>query len=139
MLVKFNQSPLTQIDRVFDEMFRSPFQTVSPEFGGFKVDISEDDKAIYIEADMPGMKKEDIKVSVERDMLTIRGERKQESEKKDKNYHRIERFYGSVARSFTLGENVSRDNIDGEFKDGVLRLTLPKVEPVKNTKEIMLR
>lgn len=140
MLVKFNQNPFAAIDRVFEDVFRD-VATMNAGFmpNAMRVDISEDEKNIYIEAEMPGLKKEDVKISIEDDILTIRGERKQETEEKKKNYHRVERYYGSFSRSFTLGENIDRENIDAKYEEGVLRLTLPKVEPVKNVKEIAVK
>jgi HSP20 family protein len=90
------------------------------------VDVAEDDNAITIKADLPEVEKKDIHVSVENGTLTIRGERKREKEEKKKNYHRIERSYGSYERSFSLPESVDKDRIGAECKNGVLTLTLPK-------------
>jgi len=95
----------------------------------FKVDISEDDTAIFIEADMPGVKKEDIKVSIEDDVLSISAERTQKEEEKKKGYHRVERSWGSLSRSFTVGENVDSGNIEAAYDNGVLKIKLPKIEP----------
>ncbi len=141
MLVKFNQNPFAAIDRVFDDVFRDVMPSFNTGFNpnAMRVDISEDEKNIYIEAELAGLKKEDVKVTIEDGVLTIRGERKQESEEKKKNYHRVERVYGSFSRAFTLGENIDKDNIEAKYEDGVLHLTLPKVEPVKNVKEIALK
>jgi HSP20 family protein len=141
MLVKFNQNPFAAIDRVFDDVFRDVMPSFNTGFNpnAMRVDISEDDKNIYIEAELPGMKKEDVKVTIEDGVLMIRGERKQETEEKKKNYHRVERVYGSFSRAFTLGENVDKDSIEAKYENGVLHLTLPKVEPVKNVKEIALK
>lgn len=141
MLVKFTQNPFAAIDRVFDDVFRDVMPTFNTAFNpnAMRVDISEDERNIYIEAEMAGLKKEDVKVSIEDNVLTIRGERKQENEEKKKNYHRVERVYGSFSRAFTLGENIDKDNIEAKYEDGVLYLTLPKVEPVKNIKEIALK
>jgi HSP20 family protein len=90
------------------------------------VDIEEDEKAITIKADLPDVEKKDIHVKVENGTLTISGERKREKEEKKKNYHRIERSYGSYMRSFALPESIDRDKIAAECKNGVLTLTLPK-------------
>jgi HSP20 family protein len=141
MLVKFNQNPFAAIDRVFDDVFRDVMPSFNTGFNpnAMRVNIAEDEKNIYIEAELAGLKKEDVKVTIEDGVLTIRGERKQETEEKKKNYHRVERVFGSFSRSFTLGENVDKDNIDAKYEDGVLHLTLPKVEPVKNVKEIALK
>jgi len=95
------------------------------------VDISEDANDYVVHAELPGLKKEDIKVSVENGMLTITGERKFEKEEKNKKYHRIERSYGSFTRSFTLPEAVKADKVCADFKDGVLHVHLPKDESAK--------
>ncbi len=95
------------------------------------VDITEDDKEYLVKAELPEMKKEDIKVTVENGELSISGERKLEKEEKDKKYHRIERSYGSFLRSFTLPENTSGDKIAAEFADGILKVHLPKDQQAK--------
>jgi HSP20 family protein len=95
------------------------------------VDISEDDKEYLVKAELPELKKEEVKVSVENGELTISGERKTEKEEKGKKYHRIERSYGSFVRSFTLPEAVSAEKVTAEFKDGLLIVHLPKDENAK--------
>ena len=95
------------------------------------VDISEDEKEYVVKAELPDLKKEDVKVCVEDGDLTISGERKFEKEEKEKKYHRIERSYGSFVRSFTLPEGVSGDKVSASFKDGVLEVHLPKDETAK--------
>ena len=95
------------------------------------VDIKETAEAFNIEAELPGMSKDDVKVTVEDGVLSIRGERKQEEETDDKRHHRIERFYGSFLRRFTPPENVDENSIQAKFKDGVLSLTLTKAEPAE--------
>jgi HSP20 family protein len=97
------------------------------------VDISEDDKEFLLKVELPEMKKEDIKVSVENGELTLTGERQFEKEEKKKKYHRIERSYGSFVRSFTLPDNVNAAALSAEFKDGLLWVHLPKQEPSKPT------
>ena len=95
------------------------------------VDIVEDDKNYVIKAELPGIKKEEIKVGVQDDVLTISGERKYEKEEKDKKFHRIERAYGSFVRSFTIPEDSDGEKVSAEFKDGILIVHLPKTEKVK--------
>jgi HSP20 family protein len=95
------------------------------------VDISEDDKEYLIKAEIPEMKKEDIKLNVHDDVLTITGERKYEKEEKNKKYHRVERAYGSFIRSFTLPEDADGSKVAAEYKDGVLKVHLPKSEKAK--------
>jgi HSP20 family protein len=95
------------------------------------VDITEDDKEYLIKAELPEVKKEDVKVTVENGSLTITGERKFEKEEKGKKYHRIERAYGSFMRSFTLPEGAAGDKVSADFKDGVLKVHLPKSAEAK--------
>jgi HSP20 family protein len=95
------------------------------------VDIAEDEKEYLIKAELPEVKKEDVKVTVENGVLTITGERKFEKEEKNKKYHRVERAYGSFMRSFTLPEGAAGDKINAEFKDGVLKVHLPKSAEAK--------
>jgi HSP20 family protein len=94
-----------------------------------RVDIVEQDGGYELVADLPGLKKEDIKIEIQDNMLTLRGEKKLEEEKKDKNYRLCERYYGEFVRTFTLPENINRDGIVAEFKDGVL--DIPKTEKAK--------
>lgn len=93
------------------------------------VDIRETPEAFTIDAELPGMSKDDVKVTVHDGVLTIEGERKHEEETTDKKQHRIERFYGSFMRRFTLPENVDENSVKANFKDGLLTLTLLKAEP----------
>ena len=95
------------------------------------VDISEDDKEWLVKTDLPEVKKEDVKVTVENGVLTITGERKFEKEEKDKKYHRIERAYGNFLRSFALPDAADGSKVAAEFKDGVLKVHLPKSEKAK--------
>ena len=90
------------------------------------VDISEDDKEWLIKAEIPEVKKEDVKVTVENGVLTVTGERKFEKEEKDKKYHRIERSYGNFYRSFTLPEGADTEHVDARYANGVLTLKLKK-------------
>lgn len=95
------------------------------------VDVVEDEKEYVIKAELPEVKKEDVKVNVENGTLTISGERKLEKEEKGKKYHRLERAYGSFLRSFSVAEGTKPDRIVAEFKDGVLKVHLPKDEKTK--------
>ena len=95
------------------------------------VDIIEDDKEYVVKAELPEVKKEDVKVTVENGVLTITGERKFEKEEKDKKYHRIERSYGNFLRSFALPEGADGSNVNADFKEGVLKVHLPKSEKAK--------
>lgn len=95
------------------------------------VDISEDEKEYVIKAEVPEMKKEEIKINIHDDVLSISGERKYEKEEKGKKYHRVERAYGSFMRSFTLPEDADGSKVNAEYKDGVLKVHLPKSEKAK--------
>ncbi|BFU92940.1 MAG: molecular chaperone [Nitrospira sp.] len=95
------------------------------------VDIAEDDKEYLIKAELPEVRKEDVKLTVQNDVLTISGRRNQEKEEKDKRYHRVERAYGSFLRSFTLPEDTDGARVNAEYKDGVLKVHLSKSEKVK--------
>lgn len=96
-----------------------------------QVDIYEDKNAIALEADLPGVKPEDVKISLENFKLTVSGERKFEHEDNQNSWQRVERSYGSFTRSFSLPTSVNVDGVKAEFKNGVLRITLPKREEVK--------
>src|SRR5512132_1056962 len=95
------------------------------------VDITEDEKEYLVKCELPDVKKEDVKVSVQGDVLTITGERKSEKEEKGKKFHRVERAYGSFYRSFTLPEAADGSKVAAEFKDGLLNVHLPKSEKAK--------
>ena len=95
------------------------------------VDISEDDQEYLIKAELPDVKKEDVKVTAQEGTLTIMGERKFEKEEKSRKYHRVERAYGSFGRSFSLPDDASPAKVSAEFKDGVLTVHLVKDEKAK--------
>jgi HSP20 family protein len=95
------------------------------------VDVSEDEDSVILRAEIPGMTKEDVKISIQDGVLTLRGEKKQEKEENDRNYHRIERNYGAFCRSFQLPTSVKSEKVKATYKDGVLSITLPKAEEVK--------
>lgn len=109
----------------------------SSDFGLFKgagypaVDISEADDVVEVKAELPGMDPKDIDVSLDHGVLTIKGEKRFEDEEKKGDYHRIERSYGSFARSFQLPHEVDEKQIKAEYKDGVLSLRLPKAPSAK--------
>jgi len=95
------------------------------------VDITEDDKEYLIKAELPDMKKEDVRLTVENEVLAISGERKFEKEEKGKKYHRVERAYGSFVRSFSLPEDADGSKVSADYKDGMLHVHLPKSEKAK--------
>lgn len=104
------------------------------------VNTREGEYAYHIDVDLPGVKKEDISVKVENNVLTLKGERKTKEEVKKEDYYKMESSFGSFLRSFTLPDNVDAENIHAENKDGVLEITLPKKEKkVKTAKEIKVK
>lgn len=95
------------------------------------VDIYENKEQIVLEAELPGMSREDFDLSIENNVITLRGERRFEKRDDSDNYHRVERAYGSFTRSFTLPNTVSAEGANAEYKNGVLRVTIPKREETK--------
>lgn len=95
------------------------------------IDVSSTPEEYAVTAELPGMKKEDIKVRVKDGVLTLAGERHQEKEEKGKRFHRVERYYGSFLRSFTLPEDINEQKLVAEFKDGLLTVRVPRAEVQK--------
>lgn len=93
-----------------------------------KVDVFEDEKAFEVHVAVPGMNKEDFKIDVNEDRLTISGERKVKKEKNENHFRSVETQYGSFSRTFSLPENIDKNKIEAEYKNGILELTLPKDE-----------
>ena len=123
-----------EINRLFDNFFHGGTQADETLAGSYwtpAVDIAEQENDYLVKMDLPGVAREDVKISLESNILTVRGEKKQEKEEKNKNFHRVERSYGSFQRSFTLPTTVKSDKIDAAFKDGVLTIALPKSEESK--------
>ncbi len=143
MLVPYVRRNLSAFDpfRELDELERSLFGSNDGKVAAFSTDIRDNGSEFILEADLPGVKKEDIKLDLSDNILTISAERHSEYEEKDKkgNYVRCERSFGSYQRSFdTTGIDV--DKIDAEFKDGVLKLTMPKlVEKKPEPKRLEIR
>jgi len=138
MIKRDPSSELRNIQEDFNRIFSS---TLPRLFNGEEgllggswtpgVDIYEDQNSITLEADLPGVKPGDFNLSIENYRLTLSGERKFEKENKGDNWRRVERSYGSFTRTFSLPSTVNVDRVNAEFKDGVLRVTLPKREEVK--------
>lgn len=122
-----------RINRIFGDLYRRGDDDLFMRGDWLPpVDIYENDQhEIVLKAELPGMKKEDIDLRLENNMLTIRGERKRVNEVKDEQYHRIERAYGTFSRSFSLPTTVDPNRIHAEYKDGVLTVTLPPREDAK--------
>lgn len=139
-IIKYD--PFRELRSLQDDMnrlFMSNFSRSSEE--GFmsgawapNVDIFENKENLVIEAELPGMKQEDVDVSIENNVLTLSGERKFEKNDEGDNYHRVERSYGSFTRSFTLPQTVTSEGATADFSNGVLRVTLNKREETKARK-----
>lgn len=118
------------IDRIFDEFWAPSRLTRQGAFFSPSVDIKEKDDHYEITAELPGVKKEDLHVTLNEGVLTIEAEtRQEEKEEKEGRVIRQERRYGKFLRSFNLGDNVREENVDAEFNDGILTLRAPKAEP----------
>lgn len=118
------------IDRLFDDVFARQFGVVR-EFGYPAMDMYQTENEVVVKAMLPGVKADDIQVSITGDVLTLRGEVKQDAEVKEANYHLKERSFGSFSRSVSLPVPVVADKAKAEFENGVLTLILPKAEEVK--------
>jgi HSP20 family protein len=140
-----------EMNRLFEDFWRDPFslrpfetfdRMLPTSWRGFNpnVDISETDKEIKLEAELPGLDEKDIELSISEDVLTIKGEKRQESERKDRNYYYAERSYGSFTRQFPLPNSVVEDKIEAAFHKGVLTITMPKrPEAVAQRKRIAIK
>jgi len=130
---------MPSLRRMFDMepawRFESSFNLAAPA-----IDVSEDEKAYNISAELPGLEAKDLDVSILGDTLVIKGEKQQEKEQKDKNYYVTERAYGSFQRAFAIPDRVARDKIAADLSKGVLTLTLPKtVEAQEPAKKIEIK
>ncbi len=139
-MIKFD--PFRELRTLNDEMNRL-FTAVpaSADRGEFargawspNVDIYEDENRLIVEAELPGMDREDFEVLVENNVLTLKGERKFEKKTEGDNYHRVERAYGSFTRQFTLPQTITAEGATADFENGVLRVALPKREETKARK-----
>ncbi len=122
------------MNQLFDQFFRGDILDDGTLFTRSwmpAVDIHESENAYIITAELPGLKKNEVKITLDNNIITIRGEKKDEQEKKTLHSHRLERSYGLFERSFTLPATVKTDNVDARFDDGILTVTLPKAEEAK--------
>ncbi|OPY67414.1 MAG: Spore protein SP21 [Syntrophorhabdus sp. PtaU1.Bin002] len=130
---------LWDVDKLFDELVRRPFSFMGlprVKFPGEEgltpsVDIFEEKGDVVVKAELPGINKEDIDITLTEDTITIAGEKKKEEETTKKDYYRYECSYGSFNRTFTLPTEVQTDKVKTKFKDGVLELRMPKTEEAK--------
>ncbi|MEN8129462.1 MAG: Hsp20/alpha crystallin family protein [Pseudomonadota bacterium] len=129
--------PFREMEELLDRYSRSARKSIAKsddrtfEAGDWMplIDIDETEDAFAVKAELPGVDKEDVHIDIDNGVLTIRGEKKVETE--DKKHHRVECAYGSFVRSFTLPQSVDTDQVEAEYKNGVLNLTIPKLEAAK--------
>lgn len=139
-------------EKWYEDFFRRPLSLFSHPSGwprlkfpeteemSFSADIFEDGNDVVVKADMPGVKKEDVNVSLSDDAITIRGERKKEEKVERKDYYRVERSYGSFTRSFRLPADVQADRAEATFGDGVLEIRIPRMEEARSkTKKVPIK
>ncbi|MCL2689945.1 MAG: Hsp20/alpha crystallin family protein [Chitinispirillia bacterium] len=135
--------PLANFRTMLDDFFNEPFFATASEAGKAywpRMDIVEDKERFLVRADLPGINKDDINVSIEGDMLTISGEKIDDSKKMEGAYCHIERACGAFSRTFTLPENIDRDKVEANFKNGVLELSLLKTgEEKRRAKAIEIK
>ena len=122
------------LTRFFDDFFSVSPTSLFETAWMPSLDVSEDDKAIHVKAEIPGIEEKDLNVSLENNMLTISGEKKEEKKEENKRYMVSERRFGSFYRSITLPDGVKSDGISASFTNGVLRVEIPKAESVKPKK-----
>ncbi|SFV51026.1 Heat shock protein Hsp20 [hydrothermal vent metagenome] len=135
--------PFREIKELENRIFQNYVPAVQTEKGinAFtpSVNTREDEKAYYIEVDLPGVKKEDIKVDIKDNTLTISGERKLKEEVKEEDYYKIETSIGKFTRTFTLPEDADIENIDAKSENGVLEVVIPKVKKEQSVKTIEVK
>ena len=138
-------SPVRDVLAVRDEMSRLLEESFGRAYGSYAatvwqpaVDIEEQPEKYTVRAELPGMKLEDIKITLKDNQLFIRGEKRRDEEKKDSTYHRVERVYGQFERAFTLSHAVQSDKIEATYRDGVLEVSIPKADEAK-PREIQIK
>ncbi|MEO9872857.1 Hsp20/alpha crystallin family protein [Ekhidna sp.] len=140
-LIKYNRNDYrpTSFKSLVDDFFTDELVggTV-PKFSP-KVDIAESEKEFEIQLHVPGMKKGDFNIDLNKDQITISGERKFENEKKEKNFHSVESYYGSFNRTFYLPDLVDKEKVDASYQDGILTILLPKDEKKSAKKQIVVK
>jgi HSP20 family protein len=133
----------SEMNRLFDNFFHGfDMEPFEKQYGVFhpKIDVTETDKEIRISAELPGIDNKDIDVSLTKDSLTIKGEKKEEKEEKKKDYYRMERSYGSFSRTIPMPVEIDTEKAKAQFKKGVLTVTLPKTaKAIKEKKKIQIK
>lgn len=125
-----------QIQRIFNEF---PFKNKMSGSFTPAIDMLEDEKNLYLTVELPGIEKEDVKISLHNDLLTISGERKREEKKEKENFYHLEMCYGSFNRAITLPVEIDSEKIEANFKNGILKIQLPKSNPKDIAKTIEIK
>ena len=125
----------TKFHRLFDEF--PTLNNIGQDSFSPRIDIAEDEKSISIEAEIPGVPKENLKITLQDNILTIEGEKKKVTEEKEKNFYREERCFGKFKRSFTLPVEVDSDNVDAKYNNGILEIKLNKLEPKQDKERVI--
>ncbi|MDW7774083.1 MAG: Hsp20/alpha crystallin family protein [Desulfobulbaceae bacterium] len=143
------ESRFDEVESYVNRLFRHPFSMMSPslvfkDFPEFdeltpSVDVFEEEDKLVLKADLPGIRKEDLNITITENRITLSGEKEQEEKVEKKDYHWCERTYGSFCRSFRLPDNVNADEAEASFKDGVLEIRIPKTEEIKKQKKITVK
>jgi len=121
-----------EMDRMFDDFFRPSSELSESSLSWYpSVDVKETKDEFVISAEVPGMSKDDIKINISDNTLTIKGEKKEEKKEENHNYHRIERRFGTFQRSFTLPTQIEEKKVKASYKDGILTISMPKKEEAK--------
>lgn len=140
-LIKF--SPFREIETLENQIQKifNDLPLTRKMSGSFvpSIDLREDEKNLYLTAELPGIEKEEIKISLHNDLLTISGERKREERKEKENYYHLEMCYGTFNRSVTLPVEVDNDKIEANFKNGILRIQMTKINPKDISKTIEIK
>ena len=126
-----------RMNKLFEDTFlvkRHPDEEFGAGIWSPAVDIYETESDIVLKAELPEVDQKDIEIKIDENVLTLKGERRFEKETKEENYHRMERFYGSFSRSFTLPSGIEQEKIKAQYKDGVLKITMPKKAETKSKK-----
>lgn len=136
-------SPAERLARMLDQAFNQTFprdffgENLSTRTWVPAVDIRETPEALIVYAEVPGLSKEDINITLENNVLTLSGERRFEKDTKEQDWHRVERSYGTFSRSFSLPAQLDPDKVDASFKDGVLSIRIPKAEMARPRKIVV--
>lgn len=129
-----------EVNSLFDSFFNEGIGKFERNvFFTPRADVLEKQNQFEVHLALPGLKKDEINISIEKNIMTISGEHKLKNEEKEDKFHMVENFYGKFSRSFSLPENINQSKIEGAFEDGMLKLFLPKAEPKQYTTKVLIK